>query len=365
MSTIAGTRPSAPIMPAGPEHEIPGMLPTRIASSASGSDMAGTSKLAADDHEQADAEVRPEQREVESRERPQPLGHGCDAPGSLVLMSSLRRHYPNQVRRVEARSQPPLSHRRAAPQFRRRELVVSTRAPHPGWGLVHPPPAFRYPGNARACLGTDCAPIRCRFVPRLRAPASARGSASTAVARAAPPRRRTASRCDLVHRPVELVRAARTVQRVTQRDLVRHQKYDLRVEGQIASSPSAKRTAAWSRLSPPGNGTVRGWPCFHARYVSSGSIRRARRSRCRRGAAPRRRDLAPRERQLGRLARARESGVDADVDRNSGDLDAELRTPQAGHGRSARPACVGSPFTRRSTFSVDSAWRAITKSRIR
>ncbi len=52
------------------------------------------------EHEQRDAEVDPEQGRVDEAQDPQPLGHRLDSPARRFHIGSLRRHDPDQVRRV-------------------------------------------------------------------------------------------------------------------------------------------------------------------------------------------------------------------------------------------------------------------------
>ena len=57
-----------------------------MATSADGKRQRGHEDRARDDDEQRDAEVAPEEAEVEAAEHPQALGNGLDAPGGVVLV---------------------------------------------------------------------------------------------------------------------------------------------------------------------------------------------------------------------------------------------------------------------------------------
>ena len=83
--TIAGTRASAPIIPATPSIAFPIRLPTTIATTAWGSDRAGTEVRAGHEHEQRHTEVAPEESVVEQPEHPETLGHRFDSPGGRPL----------------------------------------------------------------------------------------------------------------------------------------------------------------------------------------------------------------------------------------------------------------------------------------
>ena len=63
---------------------FPTRQPTTIATSALGSESAGTRTAPGDDDEERDAEIAPEEAEVEPAEHAEPLGDRLDAPGSLV-----------------------------------------------------------------------------------------------------------------------------------------------------------------------------------------------------------------------------------------------------------------------------------------
>ena len=72
MSVMPGTRASAPIIPAAASMRFPMRQPTRIATSASGSESAGTSTRARDDHEERDAEIPPEKPRLDPAEDLEP-----------------------------------------------------------------------------------------------------------------------------------------------------------------------------------------------------------------------------------------------------------------------------------------------------
>ena len=91
ISTIVGTRASAPIRPPSPSSTLPTIAAATIAPSATGSESPSPNcvgrqdeERAGDDHEQRDGEVRPEQQPVEHAEHAQALGNGVDAPGRRV-----------------------------------------------------------------------------------------------------------------------------------------------------------------------------------------------------------------------------------------------------------------------------------------
>ena len=108
ISTIVGTRASAPIRPAEREQQVADERSRddrtkRLGQREREPEVARRQdeERARDDHEQRDGQVRPEQEAVEDAEHAQPLGYGLDAPAGVVSsLGSLRRHDPDQVRRV-------------------------------------------------------------------------------------------------------------------------------------------------------------------------------------------------------------------------------------------------------------------------
>ena len=86
ISVIAGTRACAPIRPATASIRLPTRQPTTIATSAEGSESAGTRIAPATMTSSEMPEVAPEEAEVEAAEHPQALGDGIDAPRGVVLV---------------------------------------------------------------------------------------------------------------------------------------------------------------------------------------------------------------------------------------------------------------------------------------
>ena len=173
---------------------FPARQPTRIASSAFGSDIDPTRRPAVTSTSRLtprfdQSSVRSSPESVRSRSG---TGVTPQDPSVLIELPSPALPESGSTGRgsLPAPSQPPAG---GSPVLVGASVVVALRA-RPTLGGDGPPATRlrRYRGQcARVCHGR--APIRCRFVPRLRAPGSARGSARR-LARAVARRRRTASR---------------------------------------------------------------------------------------------------------------------------------------------------------------------------
>ena len=97
-STIPGTRASAPIAPARPSSTLPATAPITIASERLLEREHRHEPGGRDDHEQADGEVAPEQRQVEEPEHAQALRHGRDSPARCVCAPSAPFAGASQIR---------------------------------------------------------------------------------------------------------------------------------------------------------------------------------------------------------------------------------------------------------------------------
>ena len=85
ISTIAGTRASAPIIPARPSIAFPIRLPDQDREERLRQRQRGDEVRAGDEHEQRDAEVPPQEAVVEQPEHAQPVGDRLDSPGGRPL----------------------------------------------------------------------------------------------------------------------------------------------------------------------------------------------------------------------------------------------------------------------------------------
>ena len=137
ISTIAGTRAWAPIAPATASIRLPTRQPTRIATSAAGSESAGTRIAPGDDHEQRDPEVPPE----EARGRPRRAPAAAPAPARCPR-TCRRASRPARVPRVRrtrsrrGRGRAPVRRNRARRLPRRRRRACASR-PGPRRGAAH------------------------------------------------------------------------------------------------------------------------------------------------------------------------------------------------------------------------------------
>ena len=100
ISTIAGTRASAPISAATPSMALPTSPPRTIARNASGSESAGTRYVPATSTSSETPRL-PQRRPWSTRPSTRSRGGTGSIPqagvSSIVCRSSLRRHYPDQV----------------------------------------------------------------------------------------------------------------------------------------------------------------------------------------------------------------------------------------------------------------------------
>ena len=89
MSTIPGTRASAPIAPADGEHEVADDAADDDRDERVGQRERGDERRSGDDDEQRHAEVAPEQARVEPAEDAQARRDGLDAPAALDLLGGV------------------------------------------------------------------------------------------------------------------------------------------------------------------------------------------------------------------------------------------------------------------------------------